>query len=153
MARGRKTGGRSKGTPNKRTVAKLAEVGKVIHEARKSKDVVRAKEVLSDLTKTAVGFTGYYQAKMMAFDADPKNAGKLPPAEVVDRFMWGLDAAVRAAKALAPYQDPTFAAIKVSMSPLDSLDAPKTIEGKATKIDTKDPIELARIYSQLVRAA
>lgn len=152
MARGRKTGGKQKGTPNKRTVAKLAEAGKTIAEANKSKDVVRGKWLLADLAKTAVGFTAHYQQKMMAFEADPANAGKLPPADVIDRFVMGLNTAIRAAKALAPFQDPTFSAIKVAMSPLD-IPEPKIINGKAKQIDIKDPVELARLYATLVRAA
>lgn len=152
MPRGNPKGvGRPKGTPNKRTLQKLQEAGKTIAEA-KGGDVVRAKNVLADLTKTAVGFTAHYQQKMIAWEADPANAGKLPPADLVDRFMHGLNTAIKAAKALAPFQDPTFSAIKVSMSPLD-IPEPKLIEGKAAKIDIKDPVELARLYSTLVRAA
>jgi len=153
MARGYKTGGKVKGTPNKKTIAKLQEAGKMIAEAKKSNDVVRAKYVLADLTKTAVGFTAHYQQKMMAWEAMPENVGKVPPPELVDRFMDGLNAAIKAAKALAPFQDPTFSAIKVAMSPLD-VPEPKLIEGKPSKkIDTTNPVELARLYATLVRAA
>lgn len=151
MARGYKTGGRQKGSLDKKTIAKLAEAGKMIAQAKKS-DVVRAKYVLADLTKTAVGFTAHYQQKMIAWEAVPENKDKLPPAELVDRFLDGLNTAIKAAKALAPFQDPTFSAIKVAMSPLD-IPEPKLIEGKATKLDIKDPVELARLYATLVRAA
>ena len=151
-APGERRGGRQKGTPNKRTVAKLMDAGRAIADTKKM-DSVRAKNVLSDLTKTAVGFAAHYQQKMMAFDGTPENAGKLVPQEIVDRFMAGLNTAIRAATALAPYQDPKLSAIKVSMSPFDVPEVPKVIDGKATKIDLKDPIELARIYHSLVRAA
>lgn len=152
MARGYKTGGRQKGSLDKKTILKLQEAGKTIAEANKSKDVVRAKHALADLTKTAIGFTAHYQQKMIAWEAVPENKDKLPPAELVDRFLDGLNTAIKAAKALAPFQDPTFSAIKVSMSPLD-VPEPKLIEGKATKLDIKDPVELARLYATLVRAA
>jgi hypothetical protein len=147
-----KTGGRAKGTPNKKTVAKLAEVGREIAEARKQ-EVPRAKKTLQDLMVTAMGWASQYQRKIMEWQAQPGNAGKEPPADIVDRFWQGMEAAGRFATALAPYQDPRFTAIKVSMSPLDIPDAPKLIEGKANKIDMKDPMELARIYHQMVRAA
>ena len=144
-------GGRPKGSPNKRTVQKLIETGREIAKAKL--DVPRAKNTLADLMQTATGFTAMYQRKLLEFEADPANAGKLPPAELVDRFMMGLNTAIRAARALAPFQDPQFSAIRAAMSPLDVPDAPKVVEGKATKIDLNDPIELARIYHSLVRAA
>lgn len=155
MARGKKTGGRQAGTPNKRTAAKLQQIGAEIAQAKKGGGPLRARDVLSDLTKTAVGFTAHWQQKMMAWEQDPQNTGKLVPQEYVERFLLGLNAATRAAAALAPYQDPKLAAIKVSMSPFDTPAAPdpKMIEGKALKIDTSNPVELARVYSSLVRAA
>lgn len=152
-APGERRGGRQRGTPNKRTVAKLIDAGRTIAGGNKIKDAVRATDVLSDLTKTAMGFTAHYQAKMLAFEQDPTNKDKLPPPEVVDRFMLGLNAAIKAARALAPFQDPQFTAIKVAMSPFDTQEAQKVIEGKASKIDLRDPIELARIYHSVVRAA
>lgn len=150
---GERRGGKQKGTPNKRTVAKLQEIGAEIAAAKKGEGPVRARDQLSDLTKTAVGFTAHWQKKMLEWERDEKNVGKIVPAEYVDRFMLGLNAAIRAASALAPYQDPKLAAIKVSMSSFDIPEAPKVIEGKATKIDIKDPVELARVYASMVRAA
>ena len=41
------------------------------------------------------------------------------PAEYVDRFTMGLNMAIRAASALAPYQDPKLGTIQVTMSPFD----------------------------------
>lgn len=152
-AKGERRGGKTKGTLNKRTIAKLQQIGTEIAEAKRGGGVVRARDALSDLTKTAIGFTAHWQNKMMAWEADPANAGTLIPREYIDRFMLGLTAATRAAAALAPYQDPRLAAIKVNMSPFDVVEPAKTIEGKALKIDTKDPVELARLYAQLVRAA
>ena len=154
MARGgrREGAGRRLGTPNRRTVAKLIEASHALGEAKKQ-DVPRAIRTLADLMVTAMGFTAHYQRKMIAFEEMPENAGKIPPQEIVDRFMAGLHTAIRAAAALAPYQDPKFANIKVTMSSLDMPEAPNTVEGKDLKIDLKDPIELARIYHSLVRAA
>jgi hypothetical protein len=43
--------------------------------------------------------------------------------------------------------------IKVTISPLDVPEVPKTVEGKDLKINLKDPIELARICHSLVRVA
>lgn len=152
-APGERRGGKTKGTQNKRTVAKLQQIGAEIAEAKRGGNVVRARDALSDLTKTAIGFTAHWQQKMMAWEAANQDKDALIPREYIDRFMLGLTAATRAAAALAPYQDPKLAAIKVSMSPFDVVEPAKTIEGRALKVDTKDPVELARIYAQLVRAA
>ena|SRR6266404_973642 len=152
MARGgrREGAGRRLGTPNRRTVAKLIEASHAVGKAKKQ-DLPRAIKTLSDLMVTAVGFTAHYQRKMLEFEE--AHAGEVPPQEMVERFMAGLDAAIRAAAALAPYQDPKFTNIKVAMSPLDVLETPKIVKGKDLKIDLNDPIELARIYHSVVRAA
>jgi hypothetical protein len=86
----------------------------------------------------------------VAFEQDSQNAGKLPDRELIDRFMLGMNTAIRAAAALAPYQDPKFTNIKVETSPLDVPEVPKTVS-KGLKINLKDPIEVARIYSCLIR--
>src|SRR4051812_41711777 len=153
MARGgrREGAGRQAGTPNRRTVAKFLEDSQGDAEAKKQ-DGPRAIKTLSELMVTAVGFTAHYQQKMIAWEAVPEKKDKLPPAEMVDRFMAGLNTAIKAAKALAPFQDPQFKAIAVTKSPLD-VPEPKLINGKAEKIDIKDPVELARLYATLVRAA
>lgn len=133
-------------------MAKLIEASQEIAEAKK-RNVPRAKTVLSELMVTAMGYASKHQQKMLAFERDPMNAGKEPPAEIVDRFWMGMHAAGKFAAALAPYQDPKFTNIKVGMSPLDVPEVPKAVEGKDLKINLKDPIELARIYHSLVRAA
>jgi hypothetical protein len=115
--------------------------------------VLRAKSILSDLTKAAVGFTAHWQAQIIEWESKAENAGKVVPSEYVDRFMLGLNAAIRAAAALAPYQDPKFSNIKVAMSPLDASPEPKMIEGKAAKIDITDLNEITRLYHSVVRAA
>src|SRR5437667_273749 len=124
MARGglREGAGRRLGTPNRRTVAKLIEASQEIGEAKKQ-NVPRAKTILSELMMTAMGYASKYQQKMLAFERDPMNEGKEPPAEIVDRFWTGMHAAGKFAAALAPYQDPKFTNIKVAASPLD---APET---------------------------
>lgn len=144
--------GRPKGALSRKTLAKLQEVGRDLSTAKKM-DVIRAKHTLADLIRTSTNFMAHYQRKMVEFEADKANAGKLPPPEIVERFLAGLHMSIRAAQALAPYQDPKFTNVKVSMSPFDAPEAPKLIEGKALKINTKDPIELARLYASMVRAA
>ena len=139
---------------NKRTIAKLQDIGTEIAAAKRGAGPLRARDALMDLTRTAIGFTAHWQQKMIAWEADEKNVGKLVPQEYIDRFMLGLNAGIRSASALAPYQDPKLSALKVNISPFDIAPEPKTIEGKAMKpIDIKDPVELARIYAQVVRAA
>jgi hypothetical protein len=154
MARGgrREGAGRLKGTPNKRTLIKLAEIGKTIAESQKAgSDVLRAKTILADLTKTAVGFAAHWQAKMMEWESKPENKDAIVPQDYIDRFMLGLNAAMRAATALAPYQDPKLAALKVSTSPYDT-PLPKVIESKKV-LEITDPMELSRLYHSVVGAA
>jgi hypothetical protein len=133
-------------------VAKLIEASQEIADAKKQ-NVPRAKTILSELMMTALGFASKYQQKMLAFERDPKNEGKEPPAEVVDHFWMGMHAAGKFAAALAPYQDPKFTNIRVDMSPLDVPQVPKSVDGEDLKINLKDPIEIARIYHSLIRAA
>ena len=148
-APGERRGGRQCGSLNKRTVAKLADVGRDLAEARKQ-NVPRAKIVLQDLMVTAIGFAAHYQRKILEFEAAPENVGKLPERELIDRFMLGINAAVRIAAALAPYQDPKLSAVRVSMSPLD---APQRKIDRVPRELPKDAAELARIYAQMVGAA
>jgi hypothetical protein len=119
----------------------------------KRQDVPRAIKTLSDLMVTAMGYTAYYQRKITEFQQAPDNVGKLPDPDLHARFMDGLLAAGRFAKELAPFQDPKFANVKVEHTPLMPLDEPKLIEGKDLKINLNDPIEVARVYRSLVRAA
>ena len=61
-------------------------------------------------------------------------------------------AAGKFAKALAPFQDPQFKAIAVSMAPTmpptDPADA-KLVEGKEINLD--DPIALMKVYQRMVK--
>jgi hypothetical protein len=97
-----------------------------------------------------MGYTATYQRKLAAWATE--NPGKEPPQELVDRFRLGMNAAGAFAKALAPYQTPKIGPIQPPVPPPEPLpgDLAKLIEGKELKI--KDPIELSRIYKQLVRA-
>jgi hypothetical protein len=103
MARGgrREGAGRRLGTPNRRTVAKLIEASQEIAEAKKQ-NVPRAKTILSELMMMAMDYVSKYQQKMLAFECEPQNEGKEPPAEIVDRFWLGMYAAGKFAGALAP---------------------------------------------------
>lgn len=146
---GKKTGGRTKGTPNKKTVQKLNELSDRASEIVRSKEK-RGIEVLNELMKTAMSFAAMEQRKLLEYQGGIDMA----PQQMRDRFWKAMECAGVFAKELARYQDPTFKAIAVIPPPPPPRDpAPgdgaKTIEGKAVRLD--DPVAVARIYQQMVR--
>jgi hypothetical protein len=149
---------RPKGALNKATLAKLHMASQYAADAKKlgHKEAVA---VLDELMTVAMSFASAYQHKLMAWDrrhpfVEGQSLPEEPPQKLVDRFWLGMNAAGIFAKSLAPYQTPKIAPYKpppelMPQPELPDFDA-KLIEGKELKI--KDPIELSRIYRQLVRA-
>jgi hypothetical protein len=140
--------GRPTRSPNKRTAAKPVASQKIAEV--KEQAVPAAKKILSDLMMTAMGLAAQHQKKLIAWEANPENEGKEPPAELVDCFLKAMNAAGRAAAALAPYQEGRFSTIKMSSPP----DAPAVLkaDGKSKlKINLKDPVECERIYRAMIR--
>jgi hypothetical protein len=139
-------GGRPKGSPNKRTVQKLIEASQQV-AAIKKLGQKKATETLQDLMNTAMGMVALYQRRIMTAE------GLLPDAKPDDvaNFWEAMKCAGTFSKALAPFQDPTFKAISVSMMPTlpQPGDNAKQVEGKVIKMD--DPNAIARVYQQMVR--
>jgi hypothetical protein len=145
-----RAGGRAKGTPNKRTVARLLAGRQEIEDA-KQKGHKQAITILDELAHKAVDYAAVYERKLLNFEQENPDA-ELPQG-LVDRFWLGMNAAGRFAAALAPYQSPRLSVMRV----LDETpggfvpgDDAKLIEGGNLKI--KDPVELSRIYHRLVKA-
>jgi hypothetical protein len=151
MAKGKKTGGRERGSLNRRTLEKLAEVAREAQDVRTGGKKF-AKEVLDELMATAMSFAAREQRRILdeeeATDPDGTPRG-VASQETYDRFWIAMNAAGTFAKALAPFQHPTFRAIAV-VPPAAEPPAPKTIEGSVVNLN--DPIAVARIYQQMVRA-
>jgi hypothetical protein len=149
--KGTRYGGRGKGTPNKRTVASIIEASQQVGEIKKLGQK-KATEVLNDLMQTSMSFAARYQKRIM----DTTTAGTEPGQEDLDRFWKAMECAGTFAKALAPFQDPTFKAIAVSMAPTipqgaaaQPGDGAKEIKGRVVKLD--DPVALGRLYQQMVK--
>lgn len=135
MARGRKTGGRKLGTPNKATIEKSLIGERAVAEAKAAGRRL-AKEVLSDVMNIFAEFAESFREQ-----------GEL------DSFMVWAVRAVECAKALAPFESPRFSAVTVG-APLvtkieivggmsDKLAAPveRNVELAPGTIITADEIE------------
>lgn len=146
MARGNKTGGRSRGTPNKRTTERL-EAERIAKQAQQEVDKARqantklGKDVLEEFMKTFAGMAAYHQPvpEGMAIPTGRK------PDEA--KFLTYARLAAETAAKLAEFQSPKFKAIQV-MTPPPNLPAPSK-EGNVVMID--DPVAIARVYQNMVK--
>lgn len=137
--------GRPKGTPNKRTVQKIIEASQQVTEIKR-KGQKKATEVLNDLMQTSLSFAARYQARIIAATEKQKE----PAADDMTYFWKAMECAGTFAKALAPFQDPTFKAIQVTMAPPAGQETPlREIDDNVVTID--DPVALARVYQRMVK--
>jgi hypothetical protein len=106
MARGRKTGGRQKGTLNKRTVARL--------ELRRSHGVVGT--ALADMRSCA---------KVMLDLATKEHAkGEHSDGRLIREYT---DTAIRALKEVAQYEEPKLSAVRVAGDPANPMPIPLNV--------------------------
>lgn len=136
--------GRPKGSPNKRTVQKMIDASQQVGEIKKLGQK-KATEVLNDLMQTSMSFAARYQGKILT----TTQSNQEPKPDDLANFWKAMECAGAFAKALAPFQDPTFKAISVSMAPTAPAAPMKQVEGKVVQLD--DPVALARVYSQMVK--
>jgi hypothetical protein len=141
VPKGTRIGGRTKGTLNKRTVQKLNEASQHISEIKRQ-GRKRAVEVLDELMHTAVGAAASYQQRMLA-------AGDKAAAGDIELFWLAMKCAGDFAKALAPFQSPTFKAIAVTVGPPDQ--AVPAAANDLGRVTTDDPAVLLRIYQQTIK--
>lgn len=144
-------GGRKSGVKNKRTLEKIAEASREAGDARRAGRKF-AKEVLDELMVTAMSFAAREQRRIVK-DEGPVDPSTGVPANKADaatyeRFWKAMECAGTFARALAPFQHPTFKAIQV-LPPPPEIPLPKTIDGKVVRLD--DPVAVARIYQQMIR--
>lgn len=140
-----KVGGRVKGSLNKRTIAKLQEASNHIG-AIKRQGQKKATEVLNELMQTSVSFAARYQQRILASTQQDKE----PTKEDLDRFWKAMECAGTFARSLAPFQDPTFSAIKVSM-PAAPMEGAVTLTQRENIVTINDPIALARVYQRMIK--
>jgi hypothetical protein len=140
MARGRKTGGRTRGTPNKATIEKaLVAAARAIDAKAAGRKL--AKEVLEDFMLLFAGMAAHFQA------APPGT----PPNPYADEgsFWKCSEGAIDCAAKLAAYQSPTFKAVAVVPQPaLSSTDFERRNIAKLN-----DPVAAAQAYRRMMMAA
>lgn len=137
--KGHRGGGRARGTPNKKTIERNLQIARDLAEQAGKKTKPLAKEVLEDFMHLTAGMAAFYQP---TGPGQPSN-----PNMNEDKFWQAALACKEFAKALAPYQSPTFKAIvgMPSMPPPESSKPnPKQIEGNV--IDLTDAATLTKIY-------
>lgn len=105
MARGKKTGGRTKGTPNKASIEREALLARLAAEQQQKPGRKLAREVLDDLMHLALGMAAKYQPLP---DGVVPMAGQKPDE---NKFIEYATLAGSFAKDLAPYQSPRFKAV------------------------------------------
>ena len=110
--KGQRFGGRTKGIPNKKTIEAAEKMRRDLVDAKVSGRKL-AKETLDDLVVVFMGMTAAYQ---------PAPAGQVKPGANEEKFEKWARLAMEAAKALAPYQSPTFRAIVVAPPPQEQDD-------------------------------
>jgi hypothetical protein len=125
--------------PNKSTIEKNLQIARQLAVKAGEKQKPLAKEVLEDFMHLTAGMAAFYQPTA---PGQPSN-----PNQDETKFWQAALACKEFAKALAPYQSPTFKAI-VGMPAMPSgapeKPAGKQIEGKV--IDITDVATLTRVY-------
>lgn len=150
MAKGHRTGGRQRGTPNKSTQERL-EAERVALQAQKEVDKARqahtklGKDVLEEFMKTFAGMAAYHQPVPEGVVAPP---GRMPDE---GKFLTYAKLTVETARDLANFQSPRFRAISImtppANPPANPLAPPK--DGNVVTID--DPAAIARVYQNMVK--
>jgi hypothetical protein len=143
VPKGTRVGGRQKGSLNKRTVKQMEEASTQVGAIRRQGQK-KATEVLNDLMQTSMGLAAQYQRRIV--DAAAKS--QEPSKDDLVTFWKAIESTGVFAKALAPFQDPTFKAITVSMSPPDPV---QPGQPAATIYDITDAVVVSRLYAKMVR--
>lgn len=133
----REGAGRKRGVPNKATLERIIQTANEIEE-RKISGKKLAKEVLEDFMHLTAGMAAHYQP---APPGHPVNASADP-----QEFWRCMEAACTFAKALAPFQSPTFKAIAVYVPP----DNPNPRPGGENVIDLTDSETITRVYRRRI---
>lgn len=145
---GERRGGRKKGVPNKWSVEQIAEAAARANDAQRNGKKF-AIEVLDDLMHTALSFAAQERQHVLAEQQGAKGKPGKATAETLDRFWKAMEYAGIFARALAPFQHPKFRAVVVMPSPGAMEPLGPVIPGEI--VQTNDPGQAARLYSQLVR--
>lgn len=163
---GQRQGGRTKGTLNKRTEARLralAEAGRAVaagevapegefspEKAAAAAEVLtapprkRSKDILEDLVHLFMAMAGHHVPEGL-----PVPAGSKPDHE---KFVTFARLAMEAADRHAKYQDPTFRAVAVAIAPAASPGAPAGLPAPGGNVvQLLDAAELAKVYQRRIK--
>lgn len=110
MAKGRKTGGRVEGVPNKATTQKELLAARIMAEHEQKPGRKLAKEVLDDFMHLFMGLAAQHQPLPPGV-VDPNPAAKRDEA----KFVQYANMAREFARDLVKFQSPTFGMVKVSV--------------------------------------
>lgn len=152
---GERRGGKKKGTLNKRTLEKLAETAREVQDLRRNGKKL-AKEVLQEFMDMAADIAREELERIREAEKAPAR-GKPKVAEAERARFWiAMECTKGFARALAPFQSPTYKAVVFtdatmpgggSMGANAANDA-KLIEGKVLP---SDPQAAARAYQTMMR--
>lgn len=149
VKKGQRFGGRSKGTPNKRTTEMVERARIEAENAARGHARGRAeglkklgKEVLEDFMHLFAGMAATYQPLPPGVVA--ASPGREPNE---DKFLIYAKLTVDTARSVADFQSPKFKAIMVTAAPPEN--PPKHVDGNVIPID--DPVALARIYQRRIK--
>lgn len=151
--RGKRFGGRKKGTPNKRNTEAIEkmriEAENAAHGHRDGRTVglkKLGKDMLEDYMLAFHGVAAPYQQRIV----EAVRAGRSPSKDDLDGFKeWGL--IVRdTAKALADFQSPKFKAIAVVADPTATR-IPENAQSAKVITMQRDPASLARVYNRMIQ--
>jgi hypothetical protein len=154
-----KTGGRTPGTPNKRSLQALSreqiaeqaqdavnEASGIVRDGRRTRIKKLGKEVLEEFMELFAGMAATYQPLPPGM---PVPAGRLPDE---NKFLTYAKLTVDTARSVAEFQSPKFKAIAV-MAPPPQADPEKQINSSDAKVVrlTTDPNAMARVYQQMIK--
>lgn len=147
VQKGMRFGGRTKGTPNRRTVERL-EAERIARQAQDEVNkahiakVKLAKDVLEDYMSAFHNVAAYYQnriARAYAAGGEPSKA------DMSEFEKWGTLTA-QTAKNLAEFQSPKFKAIAITAPPPSDV----SVANDDARVDRKDPIAMANFYKKAI---
>jgi hypothetical protein len=152
--RGKKFGGRKKGTPNKRNSEAVErariEVENALSEVDPRSNPVQvlkkklAKDVLEEFMMLFAGMAAAHQPLPEGMPVPP---GRKPDEA---KFQTYAKLTVDTAKALADFQSPKFRAIAVVAPPPEMLPT-RPLLSKDNVVNINDPAAIARVYQQMVK--
>jgi hypothetical protein len=151
VTKGMRPGGRTKGTPNKRTTERL-EAERIERQAQDAVNAVAhrtkklAKDVLEDYVGAFAAMAAVYQNRIAtAFQQQTEPSA----ADLAGFEKWG-GMTAKFAGELAAFQSPKFKAIQV-MAPPPSINPPKDVTKDGNIVTIDDPVAMARVYARMVK--